>query len=280
MKEYEIQNIQGNPAAWAAGEISPTSLDSLRDKEAGELHRSFFGKVLTKLILLVLFACSGAYADSFRKEISTGNQAYKQKDFSRAATHYRSAEIDQPGSPLAAYNLGTALVAGQSYEEAIQKLSEAASKAKGLDLQKTYYNIGNGLFGAQKYQEAAGAYKKALELFPSDKDAKYNFELALKKLQQQKQEQKNQKQNQKNQKQNQQQGSSDSTQQNQEQQQQNQQAQSQNKKGQKKQQPARPKQQMTKEEAERILAALKDEQAKANKQKKVQGIPIVGGKDW
>jgi len=231
---------------------------------------------------LAVFA-SSANADSFRKEISTGNHAYKLKDFTRAATHYRSAEIDQPGSPLAAYNLGTALVAGQSYEEAIQKLSEAASKAKGLDLQKTYYNIGNGLFGAQKYQEAAGAYKKALDLDPSDKDAKYNFELALKKLQQQKQENQNQKKDQKNQKQNQQQGSSDSTQQNQQQQQQNQQnqqAQSQNKKGQKKQQLARPKQQMTKEEAERILAALKDEQAKANRQKKTQGIPIVGGKDW
>jgi tetratricopeptide (TPR) repeat protein len=228
-------------------------------------------------LTVTIAAISTTGADSFKKEISNGNQAYKQKDFTKAAGHYRSAEIDRPGSPVAAYNLGTALVTGQNYEEAVGKLSEAAAKSKGLDLQKVHYNIGNGLFGAQKYQEAAGAYRKALELNPADRDAKYNFELALRKLQEQKEQPQNQKQ--KNQKQEEKGGSSDSTRQDQKQpNQQNQQAQ--DKKGEKKEKPSQPKQQMTKEEAERILAALKDEEAKAKKQKKAQGIPIVGGRDW
>ncbi|MCI0597411.1 MAG: tetratricopeptide repeat protein, partial [candidate division Zixibacteria bacterium] len=147
-----------------------------------------------------------------------------------------------------------------------------------------HYNIGNGLFGAGKFAEAAGAFKKALEINPNDRDAKYNLELALKMLEEEKKNQKNQKnqkQNQKNEKKD--KGSSsnsDSTRQKQNQ------SQPQNKDQQKspdqkeQQKMARPKQQMTKEEAERILAALKNEEMKVKKQKKADAIPLVGGRDW
>lgn len=253
----------------------------IQDTGYGKYKAGLFRLGMT--LLFFAFGSTGK-ADTFRKEIVTGNKAYKQKDFNQAATHYRSAEIDRPGSPVAAYNLGTALVAGESYDEALRKLMESTAKLTGPDLEKAYYNVGNGLFGSQKYQEAAGAYKKALEIDPADRDAKYNLELALKKLQEQKQQQKkNQKQDRKNQKQNQKANSSepDSAKQNQKQnQQQPSQSEQQNQKGKEKQQPAQPKQQMTKEEAERILAALKDEETKVKKQKNAQGIPIVGGKDW
>ena len=43
---------------------------------------------------------------------------------------------------------------------------------------------------------------------------------------------------------------------------------------------ALPKQQMTKEEAERILAALKNEEMKVKKQKKAQEATLIGGRDW
>jgi tetratricopeptide (TPR) repeat protein len=225
-----------------------------------------------------------ARADSFRKEISKGNEAYKEKNFDRAAGHYRSAEIDKPGSPVAAYNLGTALVGGKNYEEALRKLTAASEKLAGVEKAKAYYNIGNALFGAEKYQEAVGAYKKTLEIDPLDRDAKYNLELALRKLKEQQQQKKDQKQDKNDQNQKDNKGSSsdsDSTKQEQkQQQQQNQQAKSDDQQGKEKPKAPQPKQQMTKEEAERILAALKNEEMKAKKDKKTQGIPIRGGKDW
>lgn len=233
----------------------------------------------------LLAAGSSGFADSFKKEVSRGNKDYRQGNYNAAANHYRSAEIDRPGSPVAAYNLGTALVAGKSYDMALPKLGEAASKLTGKEQAEAYYNAGNGLFGSGKYEESAGAYKKTLEIDPGDRDAKYNLELALKRLEEQKknqQNQKNQKQNQKNQKQN--KGSSsdsDSTKQKENQSQQAQNQQQQKSPDQKQpQKMSQPKQQMTKEEAERILAALKNDELKAKRQKNAQAVPLVGGKDW
>ncbi|HLG94557.1 MAG TPA: tetratricopeptide repeat protein [candidate division Zixibacteria bacterium] len=233
----------------------------------------------------LLCAASTASADSFKKEISKGNQSYRQGNYEKAAKHYRSAEIDRPGSSVAAYNLGTALVTGRNYEEALPKLGEAASKLTGLEVALAHYNIGNGLFGAGKFEEAVGAYKEALEINPNDRDAKYNLELALKMLEEQKKNQKNQK----NQKQDQKKvdkknkgssSDSDSTKQQQNQSQPQNQDQQKSPDQKEQQKMARPKQQMTKEEAERILAALKNEEMKVKKQKKAETIPLVGGRDW
>ena len=236
------------------------------------------------VVAFLLWVASPAFADSFNKEISKGNKSYRQGDFSGAATHYRSAEIDRPGSPVAAYNLGTALVTGKNYEEALPKLGEATSKLTGPDKALAYYNIGNGFFGGGKFEEAAGAYKKTLEINPNDRDAKYNLELALKMLEEQKKNQKNQKnqkQNQKNEKKD--KGSSsdsDLTQQKQNKSRPENQEKQKSPDQKEQQKMARPKQQMTKEEAERILAALKNEEMKVKKQKKAEAIPIVGGRDW
>lgn len=241
------------------------------------------GRVLAALCFLAVG--SPVFADSFKKEISKGNEFYREGKYEEAAKHYRSAEIDRPGSPVAAYNLGTALVTGKDYEEALPKLGEAASKLSGSEQAQAHYNIGNGLFGAGKFEEAIGAYKRALEINPSDRDAKYNLELALKMLEEQKKDQqdqkKNQKQDQKNEKKD--KGSSsdsDSMQQKQNQSQPQNQEQQKSPDQKEQQKMARPKQQMTKEEAERILAALKNEEMKAKKQKKAEAIPIVGGRDW
>ncbi|MCI0404479.1 MAG: tetratricopeptide repeat protein [candidate division Zixibacteria bacterium] len=245
----------------------------------------FYRKISSLAVAFLFTAASTANADSFNKEISKGNQSYRQGNYDEAARRYRSAEIDRPGSPVAAYNLGTALVTGKNYEEAFSKLGEAASKLTGPEKALAHYNIGNGLFGAGKFAEAAGAFKKALEINPNDRDAKYNLELALKMLEEQKKNQQNQKQNQKQKEKNEKKdkgGSSDSDstkqKQNQSQQQNKDQQKSPDQKEQQKM--ARPKQQMTKEEAERILAALKNEEMKVKKQKKADAIPLVGGRDW
>ncbi len=243
------------------------------------------GKVLGLAIACWFAAVTpSVFADSFNKEISKGNQSYRKGNYDEAARRYRSAEIDRPGSPVAAYNLGTALVTGKNYEEALPKLGEAATKLTGPEKALAHYNIGNGLFGAEKFAEAAGAYKKVLEINPNDRDAKYNLELALKMLEEEKKNQKNQK-NQKQDKKNEKKdkgssSDSDSTKQKQNQSQPKNQDQQKSPDQKDQEKMARPKQQMTKEEAERILAALKNEEMKVKKQKKADAIPLVGGRDW
>src|SRR5262249_11046997 len=47
----------------------------------------------------------------------------------------------------------------------------------------SYYNMGNALFRQERWREALDAYKHALGLRPDDRRAKWNLELALRRLQ-------------------------------------------------------------------------------------------------
>ena len=70
-------------------------------------------------------------------------------------------------------------------------------------LNSDYYNLGNALYKSGKYQECIDAYKNALRKMPGDMDAKHNLQLAMKKLEMQKQQQnKENKQNKKDNKEN------------------------------------------------------------------------------
>ena len=88
-----------------------------------------------------------------------------------------------------AYNLANAFYQQKKYPEALAGAGEGhCQRQLGLN-EKIYFNRGNTFFQMGKYQEAIESYKKALELDPGDKEAKHNLELALKKLQENPQEQ-------------------------------------------------------------------------------------------
>ncbi|MCH8157233.1 MAG: tetratricopeptide repeat protein, partial [Nitrospinae bacterium] len=60
-------------------------------------------------------------------------------------------------------------------------------------------NMGNAFYRTGKLEESAAAYKKALELDPSDMDAKFNLEFVREQIEKKKQEQQKQKQDKKDQ---------------------------------------------------------------------------------
>src|SRR5207247_6459522 len=56
--------------------------------------------------------------------------------------------------------------------------------------QKIYFNRGNSFYQMGQYPQAVESYKKALDLDPKDREAKHNLELALRKMQEDSQQQK------------------------------------------------------------------------------------------
>lgn len=249
-------------------------------------------------ILLFLTGSTAVYAD-YKELTADGNEAYRQDDFESALKLYKEAEVESPKQPILDYNIGSVLHQQTRYEEALQRY-QAALYAKEPQFQAdAYYNTGNTLFRSQQYVEAIQAYQKSLELTPEDIDAKYNLELARKKLkeqaqqeqqkqdqQQQQQEQSDQDQQQQKQQQ-QQQDQEQQQQQEQEDQQEDQQEEgSEGEEGEQDEQQAQLQQQeeqegMEKEDAERILNAIagdeKDLQKKLRKRKVKSSYQ---GKDW
>ncbi len=237
---------------------------------------------------IVLFGMTGqvyaGYADAVRK----GNKAFAEKDFATALDKYREAEADRPTSPEIDYNLGGALFEQGKYEEAVERFTHALNTTDPRLAASAQFNLGNTHYRMQDYLKAIQAYEESLKLNPKDVDAKFNLELARKMLKEnakgENQKQNNQQQQDQQQQQQQQKDQQDKDDKDKQQQQQPSDQQDQNKDQQKQdQQQAQAKDQkkMSKEDAERILNALrdneKDTQKKLKRQLQTNGY---NGKDW
>ena len=257
------------------------------------------------LMIIVLLAANSARGSSFSSLNKKGNKAYKDglelqqkgdkekaaEAWEEASKYYHDAEIEKPESYELSYNLGSVMYQQEKYPDAMEKYYKALSSDDIKQRAWANYDLGNTLYRSGKYPEAIQAFQKCLELTPDDEDAKYNLEFVRKKMKEmldkEKQRQQNQKQQQ-NQQQNQQQQQQQQKQEQQEQKQQEQQNQAsqseqeQKKKEEQQQQQYKPKEGMTKEEAERILNAFKDDEKDLQKKqrKEVQGRGTRGGKDW
>jgi len=220
-------------------------------------------------------------AQTHRDLVKKGNESFHKGQYGDAEADYKKALQVKPGSATANFNLGDAYYKQKRFQEAGRSFGTFASSPNEEDARaKAFYNAGNSLFKENKFKESIEAYKQALRINPSDDDARYNLEMAKLRQQQQQQQQKNQKQNQnQNQKQNkqQQQQQKQNQQKNQQQQQQQQQ---QNRQQQQQPQVAK-KDKIPKEQADRILEALRNSEKEIQKQlRKRQGTRIKTDKDW
>ena len=239
------------------------------------------------LYILPIFLSLTVSAQKANNMIRRGNSAYNDRKYKDAEIDYKSSLEKDPQSFAGNYNLGNAYYKQKNYDEAGKQFLQSSGMSKNpSDLSRSYYNLGNTLMNAEKYQESLEAYKMALRLNPNDDDARYNLAYALSKLRQQQnkdqknKDQKNQKKDQNKDQQQQQQQKQDQQKQDQQKQQQQDQQKQQQQKEQAKQQKSQPK--ISKEEAERMLQALKNEEQNLQK-KKAKRFEATSGnpeKDW
>ena len=246
--------------------------------------KKMFNPKNISLLVLAMFSALNALAQNERSLIRDGNKQYNQKKYSDAELNYRKGLEKNDHSYEANYNLGNALYRQDKLDEAAKYYSGSAALNKDKAAQQNaYYNLGNSLLKANKYQESVEAYKNSLKLNPKDEQSRYNLSYALSKLRQQQQQQQNKNdknKDNKDQKQNKQQQQQDQKKQDekkdQQQQQQDQKQQADNK------QQQQPKPKISKEDAERMLQALKNDEKNLQKKlaKKFDASTGNPEKDW
>jgi Ca-activated chloride channel homolog len=117
--------------------------------------------------------------------------SYKQSQFGQAASLFRDAINAGDKRPETMYNLGTALVAGDSVTSAAEVLNRLVDENNDEIRFRSLFNLGlahlkpglaapPGQDGGE-LDSTLAVYKKALLMRPSDLDAKWNYELALRK---------------------------------------------------------------------------------------------------
>jgi len=130
-------------------------------------------------------------------QATRGADQFNGGQFARAAASYRSAIADGDQRPEMLYNLGTALVAADSMDRALEPL-ERATLAEREELRyRALFNLGLAQLkiglasadGADSTRRALATavelYKRVLLIRPGDGDAQWNYELALTELDQQ-----------------------------------------------------------------------------------------------
>ncbi len=202
-----------------------------------------------------------------------GNESFKKNDFATAEKYYQEGAEKDTNHATANYNLGNALYRQKKYDEAEKAYANATASTNADSASRSWHNLGNSMLQQNKLQESINAYKEALKLNPNDEQTRYNLAYAQSKL---KAQQPPPKQNQNNQNKNQQQKPQPQKNQQQKQNQQNQDKQS------SKDQQQNPS--MSKDEAQRMLDALKDQEKKTrdkiNGRKNKSGYNKSKDKDW
>lgn len=200
-------------------------------------------KYTLMLLGLFLYSCLVALPFEFQKSYtnSKGIKAAKAQQKDKAFSLFNDNAVRYPEDGRLQYNLGTGFYQKGQYDQAIKAWQSTLDSKKQPAPSQTWYNIGNAYYQKQEWQNALKAYKQSLLADPKNQNARYNYELVKRQLQQ-----------------------------NQQQQQQNQQ-----------QQQQKPQQQdRKKQEAEKILQALDEKEQSSKRKQDTNGEKITNPKYW
>ncbi len=246
-------------------------------------------------ILISFFICTGCsvlFAQSTRSYVNKGVDLYKEGKVTDSEVEFKKGLEKSPNNFQANFNLGDSYYKQQNYNDALKAYASALAKTKNDILKaRVYHNIGNTLLKSKKYKESVEAYANSLKLNPNDQDTKYNLSYALDMMKNPNKQNKQQNKNDKNNKDNknnqnkQNQNNDQNNKNNQNKQNQNQQNNNQNQNQDKNQQnqgsSGQQQDKISKQQAEAILNAIKNDEKDLQKQvRKIKGTPVKTDKDW
>lgn len=236
------------------------------------------------LLSLMLTLATSVSAQKHKTYIREGNKEYLKNNYEQSEIEYRRALDAYPASEKATFNLGDALYKNGKYEEAEKEFDKyTVLKQNSNEEAAAHYNRANSFLKAGNLEKSIEAYKNSLLKDPTNHQAKYNLAYAQDQLRQQEKQENDQNQDQeqkdknKNEDQENQKPDDKGEDKNDQQDKDDQQNKEQDKEGNQdqdqkpgdKQNEGQSEQKMTREDAERLLQALaNDEQAVQEKVKK------------
>jgi Ca-activated chloride channel family protein len=214
-------------------------------------------------------------AVSLYKKSLKEKQDYYKANFNLGDAYYRTAELIRTGKmPVPNKRMTADSAANIVYDQAAEQFEVVAKSVSNADtIQKAWHNYGNAKLMQKSYEDAILGYKKALKLNPKDEDTRYNLAYAQKQLAQQQKNQKDKDDKKDQDKKDKKDEQKDKKEKDKED--------INNKNDKDKQEAQQP--QMSKEQAEKMLNALKNDEKRMQSLRKKKGEPgqkVKVEKDW
>ena len=106
-----------------------------------------------------------------------GKKAYEEGHYDEARVYYEHVLNNRKKDNGAQFGLGVTAYQQKDMETAARALNNAMNSDDKSLASKAMYNLGNMFRDQQKMEESLALYRKAIELDPTDEDAKVNYEL-------------------------------------------------------------------------------------------------------
>jgi Ca-activated chloride channel family protein len=141
--------------------------------------------------LAVLLATSGFdLLWSHNRNVARGNELLAGGKAQEALAEYDAALKRLPDDPGVRFNRALALAELGQLDEAQKDLVRASESPDAGLKARAHFNLGNALARQEKWKEAIEAYTRALTVDPRYFDAKWNLEIARRKLKEQEEKKK------------------------------------------------------------------------------------------
>ena len=140
------------------------------------------------LSVATLSGALGRFVSDSNSQIASSNaiEAFSAGDYSTAVREFESAS-EMSGTPVAMFDLGTALVAEGDGSRGTEVLGRVMDDPELAGF--AHYNRGNAALAEERLEDAIREYVETLRIDPHDQRAKRNLEIALKKKREQGQSQ-------------------------------------------------------------------------------------------
>ncbi|MFI5164533.1 MAG: tetratricopeptide repeat protein [Bacteroidia bacterium] len=208
-----------------------------------------------------------------QKLIRDGNKKYKEQKFPEAQKDYLDALSKKANSYRGTFNLGDAYYKMGKYKEASEQFeSLTARKSSDDTLSKVYHNLGNSYLKQKEFEKSINAYKNALKKNDIDDETRYNLAYAQRMLKQQEEQKKKQQQKKDQDKKNKDKNKDKNDEKNKD-----------KKKDDKKDQQQQNQQNVSKDDAQRLLEAMNNDEKKLRDKMNQQKVKVAKNqieKDW
>ncbi|WP_419165432.1 tetratricopeptide repeat protein [Candidatus Palauibacter sp.] len=239
----------------------------------------------TALVALLVAGAAELRGQAGRGETREGNRLYEEGRYAEAHEKYLEALLEAPDSPIIRFNDGNALYRGENYESALESFRAAVESGNPQLAAAAWYNLGNTLYRQGALPESLEAFKQALRADPADVDAKHNLERVLELMREQQQQQQGDGENEpEDEQENEGQPPPEGGERNREEQQDPEEQQDQERNPDDAEPPPEggppPPGEMTREEAERLLDAIQEDQDEVNRKPRTAARGTRPRRDW